>query len=113
MEFGFSQSVNNRLLDNIDEDIPITNSASTPVVNHQNFKEKINPIFKKYDEVTLNQLKKESYLKELLSQDPPNPTHLQNENNPITALKNHIVNLENEILFLKKIKIKNKKKMET
>ena len=44
-----------------------------------------------------------------MSQDPPNPAHLQNENNPITALKNHIVNLENEILFLKKIKIKKKK----
>ena len=29
MEFGFSQSVNNLLLDNIDENIPITKSAST------------------------------------------------------------------------------------
>ena len=37
MEFGISHSVNNLLLDNIDEDIPITNSASTPVMNYQNF----------------------------------------------------------------------------
>ena len=47
MEFGFSQSVNNLLLDNIDEDIPTTNSAITPLTNHQNFKEKINPVFEK------------------------------------------------------------------
>ena len=54
MEFGFSQSVNNLLLDNIDEDIPMTNSASTPVTSHQNFKGKINPVVEKYDEVALN-----------------------------------------------------------
>ena len=64
MEFGFSQSINNLLLDNIDEDIPITKSASTPIRNHQNFKEKVNPIFEKNDEDTLNQLKK-SIIKEL------------------------------------------------
>lgn len=49
MEFIFSQSFNNLLLENIDENIPITNSASTPIMNHQNFKEKINPIFEKYE----------------------------------------------------------------
>ena len=67
MEFGFSQSVNNLSLDNIDEHILITNSARTPVMNLQNFKEKINPVFEKYDEAALNQLKK-SIMKELLSQ---------------------------------------------
>ena len=81
MEFGFSQSV---LLDNIDEDIPITKSASTLVMNHQNFKEKINPVFEKYDEVTFNQLKK-SIVKELLSQYPPKSTCLENENYLISA----------------------------
>ena len=65
MEFVFSQSVNCLLLDNIDGYIPITNSARTPVMNHQNFKEKINPVFEKY-EVALNQLKK-SIMKKLLS----------------------------------------------
>ena len=35
---GFSQSVNNFLLDNIDKDIHIANNASTPVTNHQNVK---------------------------------------------------------------------------
>ena len=99
MEFGFC--VNNLLLDNIDEDIPIAKSASTSVMNHQNFKAKINLVFEKYDEVTLNQLKK-SIMKELLSQYPPKSTYLENENNLITALRNHIVSLENEILFLKK-----------
>ena len=49
MEFGFSQSVDNLLLDNKDKDVPITNSASTPVVKQQNFKEKINSVFKKHD----------------------------------------------------------------
>ena len=53
MEFGLSQSVNNLLLGNIVEDISITNSASTPVINHQNFKENINPVFEKYDESNL------------------------------------------------------------
>ena len=101
MEFGFSQSVNNFLLDNIDEDIPIAKSASTSVMNHQNFKAKINLVFEKYDEVTLNQLKK-SIMKKLLSQYPPKSTYLENENNLITALRNHIVSPENEILFLKK-----------
>ena len=101
MEFGFSQSVNNLLLDNIDEDIPIAKSASTSVMNHQNFKAKINLVFEKYDEVTLNQLKK-SIMKELLSQYPPKSTYLENENNLITALRNHIVSPENEIFFLKK-----------
>ena len=99
MEFGFC--VNNLLLDNIDEDIPMAKSARTPVMNHQNFKEKINPVFEKYDEVTLNKLKK-SIMKKLLSQYPPESTYLENENNLITALRNHIVSLENEILFLKK-----------
>ena len=65
MEFVFSQSVNSLLLDNIDGYIPITNSARTSVMNHQNFKEKINPVFEKY-EVALNQLKK-SIMKKLLS----------------------------------------------
>ena len=37
MEFEISHSVKNLLLDNIDEDIPTTNNASTPVMNHQNF----------------------------------------------------------------------------
>ena len=55
MKFGFSQSVNNLLSDDTDEDIPITNSASTPVMNHQNFKQKINLVFERYDEATLNQ----------------------------------------------------------
>ena len=45
MESGFSQSANNLLLDNIDEDKPTANSASTSVMNHQDFKEKINPVF--------------------------------------------------------------------
>ena len=49
MEFGFSQSVDNLLLDNVDKDVPITSSASTPVVKQQNFKEKINSVFKKHD----------------------------------------------------------------
>ena len=71
------------------------------MINHQNFKEKINPVFKKYYEDTLNQLKK-SIMKERLSQYPPKSTYLQNESNLITALRNHIVSLENEILFLKK-----------
>ena len=65
-------SVNNLLLDNI------TNSASSPVTNHQNFKEKINPVFEKYYEATLNQLKK-SIMKKLLSQYPPKSTYLENE----------------------------------
>ena len=47
-------------------------------------------------------------MKKLLSQYPPKSTYLENENNLITALRNHIVSLENEILFLKKeMKIKN------
>ena len=87
------------MLGNIDEDIPITNSASPPVTNHQNFQENVNPVFEKYDEVTLNQLKK-SIMRELLNQYPPKGIYLQNEKNLITALKNHIVSLENEILFL-------------
>ena len=43
-----------------------------------------------------------------MRQYPPKNADLQNENNLISALKNHIVSLENKILFLKK-----KKKMET
>ena len=39
---------------------------------------------------------------ELLSQYPPKRAYLQNKNNLISALKNHIVSLENEISFLKK-----------
>ena len=53
-------------------------------MNHQNFKEKINPVFEKYDEVTFNQLKK-SIVKELLSQYPPKSTCLENENYLISA----------------------------
>ena len=34
MDLGFSQSVNNLLLDNIDEVIPIPKSASTPVMRN-------------------------------------------------------------------------------
>ena len=48
MESGFSHSVTNLFLDNIDEDKPTTNSTSTSVMNHQDFKEfkeKINPVF--------------------------------------------------------------------
>ena len=41
-------------------------------------------------------------MKELLNQYPPKSTYLQNENKLITALKNLLVSLENEILFLKK-----------
>ena len=41
-------------------------------------------------------------MKELLSQNPPKGTYLENKNNLITALRNHISSLENEILFLKK-----------
>ena len=37
-----------------------------------------------------------------MNQYPRKSTYLQNENNPIIALKSHIVSLENEILFLKK-----------
>ena len=85
MELGFSQIVNNLLLDNMDEDIPMTKSSSTPVKSHQNFKEKIIPVFQKYDEVTFNQLRKE-----LLSQYPPKSTYLENKNNLITTLRNHI-----------------------
>ena len=44
-----------------------------------------------------------------MRQYPPKNAYLQNENNLISALKNHIVSLENKILFLKK----KKKKMET
>ena len=58
MEFGCNQSRNNLLLDNIEENIPITNNASTHVINHQNFKENINPVFEIYDEGALNHLKK-------------------------------------------------------
>ena len=48
-------------------------------------------------------------MKELLNQYPTKSTYLQHENNLITALKNHIVRLENEILFLKKeMEIKSK-----
>ena len=49
MESGFRQSVNNVLLDNLDENIPITNSASFPVMNHQCFKGKINSFFEKHN----------------------------------------------------------------
>ena len=55
---------NNLLLDNIDEDIFITNKASTLVVNHQNFKESINTVLEKYDKVAFNHLKK-SIIKDL------------------------------------------------
>ena len=41
-------------------------------------------------------------MKELLSQNPPKGTYLENKNNLITALRNHISSLENKILFLKK-----------
>ena len=58
MEFGFNQSRNNLLLDNIEENIPITNSGNTHVINYQNFKENINPVFEIYDEGALNHLKK-------------------------------------------------------
>ena len=90
MDFGFSQSINNFLLDTIDEEIPIPKSASTPVMNHQSFKEKINLAFEKYDELKLSQLKK-SVTKEFLSQYLPKSTCLENENNLIIALKNHVV----------------------
>ena len=73
-------SVNNLLLDNI------TNSASSPVTNHQNFKEKINPVFEKYYEATLNQLKK-SIMKKLLSQYPPKSTYLENEKQSDNCIK--------------------------
>ena len=89
MEFGFSQNVNNLLLDNIDEDIPITNGASATVLNYQNFKEKMNPVFEKYDEVTFYHLKK-SIMKELLSQYAPKSTYLQNQNKLTSTLKNYI-----------------------
>ena len=76
-------------------------------MNYQNFKEKTNPVFEKYDDVTFNQLKK-SIVKELLSQYPPKSTYLENENNLISALRKHIISLENEILFFKKeMKTKN------
>ena len=65
-------------------------------MNHQNFKEKITTAFEKCVEAALNHLKK-SIMKELLSQYPPKSTYLQNESNLISALKNHIVSLENEI----------------
>ena len=58
MESGFRQSVNNVLLDNLDENIPITNSASIPVMNHQCFKGKINSFFEKH-----NRKKKKSMVK--------------------------------------------------
>ena len=73
-------SVNNLLLDNI------TNSASSPVTNHQNFKEKINPVFEKYYEATLNQLKK-SIMKKLLSQYPPKSAYLENEKQSDNCIK--------------------------
>ena len=44
MKFGFNKSVNNHLLDNIDEDIPLTNSANTPVMSHRSFVKKRNPV---------------------------------------------------------------------
>ena len=76
-------------------------------MNYQNFKEKANPVFEKYDGVTFNQLKK-SIVNDLLSQYPPKSTYLENENNLISALRKHIISLENEILFLKKeMKTKN------
>ena len=37
-----------------------------------------------------------------MSQYPPKNAYLQNENNLISVIKNHIVRLENKILFLKK-----------
>ena len=49
MESGFRQSVNNVLLDNLDKNIPITNSASIPVMNNKCFKGKINSFFEKYN----------------------------------------------------------------
>ena len=58
MEFVFSQSPNNLLLDNIEENIPIITSASTQIINHQNFKENVNPVFEIHDEGALNHLKK-------------------------------------------------------
>ena len=72
-------------------------------MKHLNFKEKVNPIFEKYDEIKLNHLKK-SIMRELLSQYPPKSTYLQNKNNLISTLKKNMVRLENEneILFLKK-----------
>ena len=107
MDLGFSQSVNNLLVDNIDEVIPIPKSASTPVMNHQSFKEKINLAFEKYDEVKLNQLKK-SVMKEFLSQYLPKSTCLENENNLVTALKNHVVS-KMKFYFSKNKKNGNKK----
>ena len=108
MDFGFSQSINNLLLDNIDEDIPMLKSASTPVMNHQSFKEKINLVFEKYDEVKLSQLKK-SVMKEFLSQYLPKSTCLENENNLIIALKNHVVSKMKFYFSKKKKKNGNKK----
>ena len=102
MEFGFSQSVDSLLLDNIDKDVPITNSASSPVVKQQNFKEKMNSVFEKHDEVIATESPKEIYHKIFLSQYPPKSTYLQNEKNLICALKNHIVRIEEEFLFPKK-----------
>ena len=69
-------------------------------MNHQCFKGKINPVFEKYDKITLNHIKK-SIVKKVLSQYPPNSTYLQNVKKLVSALKNNIVSPENEVLFLK------------
>ena len=75
------KSVNNILLDIIDEEIPIiTNDASASEMKHQSFNEAVNPISdndtsfvkkesyskEKYDEMAFNHLKK-SIIKELLT----------------------------------------------
>ena len=60
----------------------------------------INPVFEKYAEVTLNHLKKSNM--KIFCHYPPKSRYLQNENNLISALKKHIVSLENKILFLQK-----------
>lgn len=64
-------------------------------------KKKKNAVFEKHDEVTLTHIKK-SIIEELSNQYLLKSILLQNENNIISAFKNLIVCLENEILFPKK-----------
>ena len=87
------KSVNNILLDTIDEEIPIiTNDASASEMKHQSFNEAVNPISdndtsfvkkesyskEKYDEMAFNHLKK-SIIKELLTLSRRRPLSYRNQ----------------------------------
>ena len=93
IELKSYKSVNNILLDIIDEEIPIiTNDASASEMNHQSFNEAVNPISdndtsfvkkesyskEKYDEMAFNHLKK-SIIKELLTLSRRRPLSYRNQ----------------------------------